>query len=127
MKKKLILAGLVMGILFPQYTVEANDIVPIDDNEDIVSEVSGDASGDMATSIASIGFFVANEDLGVQFVVDDEGVPSVKNYEGFNITITNKNTNEVTYITSDDGLLVPFEFDGESSYEIVVASVVENY
>lgn len=121
MKKKLMLMSLVAGVFTSQYTVLATE----DDNAS-KADTETVSSGDSKSTSVSVGFYIAEEDKGVQFIKDDDGTPIIKNYEGFGIQITNKDTGEVNNFSRNDGLVVSFELDPEFSYSVVISMVVDN-
>lgn len=66
---------------------------------------------------ANVGFYIADEDKGVQYIEDSE-TPYIKNFELMKIQIT-ENHGDITksyYFDESDGMEIPFEFNKKSTY-----------
>lgn len=75
---------------------------------------------DMESSTASVGFYVAEEDKGVQYKIDEEG-PYLQNFEGYTLLIEGENDFK---IQSDINVIhVPTH----DNLKITVMNVPNNY
>lgn len=75
-----------------------------------------------STTKASVGFYIAEEDKGFQYIADDSGSPYIKNFELNKIKIVETTNGVVTehYFDESDGMEIPFEFYENSNYTTTV-------
>lgn len=79
---------------------------------------------DTATSTATVGFYIADEDKGVQFITNNEN-SYIKNFELYKIKITEKTKDSIKEysFTEDDGMEIPFKFKNNAKYETTIMFV----
>lgn len=75
-----------------------------------------------STTKASVGFYIAEEDKGVQYIDGGSDTPYIKNFELNKIKIIETTNGVVTehYFDESDGMEIPFEFYENSNYTTTV-------